>query len=76
MAAVLNEAPEVSPAAIEEATGDLFTELWLESLQVAAQMRLEATLAAEDPVIELPDGEWARRYRRMVADDQPDERIR
>jgi len=76
VAAVLNAAGEASPAAVEEATCDLFTELWLEALRVAAHLRLETTLAAEGPEEELPEGEWARRYRRMIAEDQPEERIR
>ncbi|HKI30552.1 MAG TPA: hypothetical protein VKA46_01575 [Gemmataceae bacterium] len=76
VAEVLNAAPDDSPAAIEEKTCDLFTVLWLESLQVAAQLRLEETLVEEQPEVELPQGEWARRYRRMIAEDQPDEGIR
>jgi hypothetical protein len=69
VARVLNEAPDESPAATEEATCDLFSELWLEALKVAAQMRLEATLAEQLPEGEMPEGEWAKRYRRMHADD-------
>ena len=69
VARVLNEAPDESPAATEEATCDLFSELWLEALKVAAEMRLEATLAEQLPQGEMPEGEWAKRYRRMHADD-------
>jgi hypothetical protein len=69
VAEVLNAAPYAAPAAIDEATGELFTELWLEALQVAAQMRLDADLAGKPPDVEPPQGEWARRYRRMHADD-------
>ena len=69
VAQILNEAPDESPAATEEATCDLFSELWLEALKVAAEMRLEATLAEQLPEGEMPEGEWAKRYRRMHADD-------
>jgi hypothetical protein len=69
VAQILNEAPDESPAATEEATCDLFSELWLEALKVAAEMRLEATLAEQLPQGEMPEGEWAKRYRRMHADD-------
>lgn len=69
VARVFNDAPDDSPAAIEEATCDLFSELWLEALKVAAQMRLERTLTDAIPEVQLPEGEWARRYRRMHADD-------
>jgi hypothetical protein len=76
VAEVLNAAPYDAPAAIEEKTCDLFTELWLEALQVAAQLRLEETLVEEQPEAELPQGEWARRYRRMIAENHPEEGIR
>jgi hypothetical protein len=69
VARVLNDAPDDSPPATEEATCDLFSELWLEALKVAAQMRLDATLTDTMPEVQLPEGEWARRYRRMHADD-------
>ena len=69
VARVLNDAPYDSPAATDEATCDLFGELWLEALKVAAQMRLDATLTETMPGVQLPPGEWARRYRRMHADD-------
>ena len=69
VARILNDAPYESPAATEEATCDLFSELWLEALKVAGQMRLDATLADKMPDAELPQGEWAKRYRRMHADD-------
>ena len=69
VAQVLNEAPDESAAAIEEATCDLFSELWLEALRVAEQMRLDATLADQKPDADLPQGEWAKRYRRMHSDD-------
>jgi hypothetical protein len=69
VAEILNDAPDESSAAVEEATGDLFSELWLEALKVAAQMRLDATSAEKPPDPDLPQGEWARRYRRMHADD-------
>jgi hypothetical protein len=69
VAQVINEAPDESAAAIEEATCDLFSELWLEALKVAEQMRLDATLADQKPDADLPQGEWAKRYRRMHSDD-------
>jgi hypothetical protein len=69
VAEVLSAAPYASPTDTEETTGDLFTELWREALRVAAQMRLEADLADKQPEVEPPQGEWARRYRRMHADD-------
>ncbi len=69
VAEVLNDAPDESAAATEEATCDLFSELWLEALKVAEQMRLDATLAERMPDAEPPEGEWAKRYRRMHTDD-------
>jgi hypothetical protein len=65
VADILNDALYESPAATEEATGEVFSELWLEALQVAAQARLAATLAEQPAEVPLPDGEWAKRYRRM-----------
>jgi hypothetical protein len=72
VAEVLNAAPDDSPAATQEKAGDLFTELWLEALKVAAQLRIAATLAEELPLAELPQGEWARRYRLMITGDRDD----
>jgi len=69
VAQILNDAPYESPAATEEATGEVFSELWLEALTVAARARLDATLAEQLPEVPSPEGEWARRYRRMRADD-------
>jgi hypothetical protein len=71
----LNAAPDESSAVAEEATCDLFTELWLEALKLAAEMRLEAVLGGTEPRAHgphgagPPHGEWARRYRRMHDDD-------
>jgi hypothetical protein len=76
VAEVLNAAPDESPARTADKTSELFNELWLEALSVAAQMRLESTLTTELPEEELPQGEWARRYRLMVAGDEFDEGIR
>lgn len=76
VAEVLNDAPDQPPALIAEATCDLFAELGIEALTVAAQMRLDAALGEVRPVAEgddsmgPPDGEWARRYRLMHADDE------
>jgi hypothetical protein len=74
VAEVLNDAPETTPAVTEEATFDLFTELWLEAMKVAAEVRLDAALGEPRPLAEHhgagpPDGQWARRYRLMHADD-------
>jgi hypothetical protein len=73
VAEVLNEAPDEIPARTEEKTSDLFTDLWVEALSVAAQLRLEATLSEEQPATALPEGEWARRYRLMHSEDGSDE---
>jgi hypothetical protein len=76
VAEVLNEAPDQPPALIAEATCDLFTDLGIEALKVAAEMRLDAALSEVRPAAEgrhgmgPPDGEWARRYRLMHADDE------
>ncbi len=72
VAQILNAAPDESPARTEEKTSDLFNELWLEALKVAAQMRRESTLAVEHPEGPLPEGEWARRYRLMHTADDSD----
>jgi hypothetical protein len=75
VADILNAAPDESSAVTEEATCDLFSELWLEALKVAAEMRCDAVPGDKKPAAERPpgagspDGEWARRYRRMHADD-------
>jgi hypothetical protein len=74
VAEVLNDAPETTPAVTEEATFDLFTELWLEAMKVAAEVRLDAALGEPRPPAEPhgagpPEGQWARRYRLMHADD-------
>jgi hypothetical protein len=75
VAEVLNDAPDESRALTAEATRDLFTELGIEALQVAAQMRLDAALGEDRPAVGgrhgagPPDGQWARRYRLMHADD-------
>jgi hypothetical protein len=76
LAQALNAAGDESPAANDERTSELFHELWLEALKVAAQLRLESTLVEELPEVELPQGEWARRYRRMQTEDGFDEGIR
>jgi hypothetical protein len=76
VAGVLNAAPDEAPARTEEKTSELFTELWLEALKLAARMRLESTLAEEQPEMALPEGEWARRYRLMHAEDGSDEGTR
>ncbi len=58
-----------------EASRELFAELWREALKMAAELRLGAALGEAPPVAEAyhgagpPDGEWARRYRVMHADD-------
>jgi hypothetical protein len=66
-AEAINEIPEgLSPEA-EERTCDIFTELWLESLRAAMRLRIDAALANENPTAVRPMGEWARRYRRMLA---------
>jgi hypothetical protein len=76
VAEVLNDAPDQPPALTAEATRDLLTELSIEALKVAAQMRLDAALgepstpAAGHHGAEPPAGEWARRYRLMHADDE------
>jgi hypothetical protein len=75
IADVLNAAPDQSPARTEEQTSELFSDLWVEALKVAAQLRLESTLVEEQPDAELPQGEWARRYRHMITGGRPDERI-
>jgi hypothetical protein len=65
----VNAAPgDALLTASEEETCDLFTALWLEALKTAAQMRLDAALAEKAPDAEEPEGEWARRYRRMHAE--------
>jgi hypothetical protein len=74
VAEVLNDAANESPAVTEEATHDVFTELWLEALKVAAVMRIDAVLGEASPAARRhgagpPDGQWARRYRLMHADD-------
>jgi hypothetical protein len=76
VAEILNDAPDQPPALTAEATADLFTELGIEAMKVAAQMRLEAALGEVRPAADgydgmgPPDGEWARRYRLMHADDE------
>jgi hypothetical protein len=77
-AEAINAAPgDPTQAACEEATCDLFTELWLLALRTGVQMRLAAAVAEEQEEDEVPpQGEWARRYRRMHAGDPLDERIR
>ncbi|HEX5273504.1 MAG TPA: hypothetical protein VFW33_23575 [Gemmataceae bacterium] len=74
VAQVLNDAPDESRAYTEEATRELLTELWLEALKVAAEVRLDAALGEARPAeaphgAGAPEGEWARRYRLMHADD-------
>jgi hypothetical protein len=74
VAELLNDAPDGSSARAEEAVGEVFTELRLEALKVAAEMRLRAALGESVHATARhgagpPDGEWARRYRLMHADD-------
>ncbi len=69
VAEILNDAVSESPATIDEATGEVFSELWLEALRVAAQLRLGATLVEPLGDEPLPEGEWAKRYRRMHTDN-------
>ena len=66
-AEALNDVPEGLSPAVEERTCDIFTELWLESLRIAMRLRIDAAIANEDPNAARPLGEWARRYRRMLA---------
>ena len=71
VAVILNASPDESTTAAEEATCDLFSELWLEALKVAAELRLGdgEDKEPEPPAEGQPQGEWARRYRQMQADD-------
>jgi hypothetical protein len=75
VAEVLSTSPDESSEDTQEKTCELFSELWQDALALAAQMRLEPALTEELPEAELPQGEWARRYRLMVAeygsDDEP-----
>jgi hypothetical protein len=66
-AEAINEIPEGLSTEAEERTCDIFTELWLESLRVAMRLRIDEALANDDPTAARPLGEWARRYRRMLA---------
>jgi hypothetical protein len=52
----------------EERVGDLFAQLWQEALEIGMQMRLDAAVEELFP-FGRPQGEWARRYRRMHAAD-------
>lgn len=72
VAEAINAAPgDAVQAASEEETCDLFSELWLEALRTGVQMRLDAAAAGQPAEAEPePGGEWARRYRRMHADDE------
>jgi hypothetical protein len=67
VAEAINDIPEGLSDEAEERTCDIFTELWLESLRIAMRLRIDAALASEDPSGVHPLGEWARRYRRMLA---------
>jgi hypothetical protein len=65
VADAINEgAAEPGGAAAEERVGDLFAQFWQEALEIGLQMRLDAATAELFPYAP-PQGEWARRYRRM-----------
>ena len=68
MTEVISAAPSHAVlSASEEETCDLFTALWWEALQTGVRMRLKAAEAADGFERPRPEGEWARRYRRMCA---------
>ncbi|MBY0523703.1 MAG: hypothetical protein K2R98_09895 [Gemmataceae bacterium] len=65
VADAINEAPTGQLLAASEArVTDLILEMALESLQVGLRLRLEATQAGS-PTTEMPQGAWARKYRKM-----------
>jgi hypothetical protein len=64
---VINRAPTGRiVAASEERVGEGFAALWREALEVGVRLRLEAA-EAQLPPGERPQGEWAKRFRRMAA---------
>jgi hypothetical protein len=65
LADALNEMPSGKLSAIrEEHLAELLVRLWCEGLELGQQMRSDAANTGLLPV-RPPQGEWARRYRRM-----------
>jgi hypothetical protein len=70
LAAVINDAPACQLDTVgRQRVAELLGVLVQEALERGVQLRLEATEAGP-PLLPLPEGAWASRYRRMHSGDQ------
>ena len=70
VAAAVNDSPDGHlDSRREEQVSDLFAQLWCEALDVGRQLRERGATGPHDE-LPPPQGEWARRLRRIVAEDK------